>query len=251
MKRFFVLMLSAVMILSMTSCAKIKSRGSIWRSENTEAPKPAATEQIKVDIDNIPASLEPISGYYPYVMKFYYEQYNESSLVNDIVPLLYVRSGWNNTGYYTVQEAERAGIIKGLAAYTKAGAKVNTSMLAAWADMDHIHIYGPTYAVVYVFYLKEGVSAQISTITGSDLLMAGGVNSYAMLWSSAAVDRYGLGGSYLTYYVEPQIGDSSLNTAKCVDFIYDSYEGRTSELHVVHYYYFFKNINTDTRPIGR
>ena len=209
-------------------------------SQPVQEPAP---EPETVDFDNIPASMSPIEGYYPYVVKFYNMN---GDLLSDMAPYLRVMEG-STVHIYTMQEAEREGLVTELKAYDSYGTELDASKLLTWQDEES----GSLYAIgscACSFYLKEGVSAELLPLSGSDLLQFHDATVYYTYWGAALVDRIGWEGEYLICPLEAPVdgGDTAINLTCTLDF----HQFNSNIENVVHYYSFLSNITSETLPLG-
>ena len=161
-----------------------------------------------VDVDQLPSILEPIPGYYPYVIRFYDQ---EGELARDLVPGFLV-----DGKRYTIQNAIKEDIITGVAAYTADGYPCKVSELAEVVDWE-TGAHRVTWSAVYVFYVKEGLDVEIVPYASEDLIMAGSLTSFTMYWGRAMQEKFGYGWTYQVCALAPEVGSGLAGTVGVIE----------------------------------
>lgn len=194
-----------------------------------------------VDVDQLPSILEPIPGYYPYVIRFYDQ---EGELARDLVPGFLV-----DGKRYTIQNAIKEDIITGVAAYTADGYPCKVSELAEVVDWE-TGAHRVTWSAVYVFYVKEGLDVEIVPYASEDLIMAGSLTSFTMYWGRAMQEKFGYGWTYQVCALAPEVGSGLAGTVGVIEDHMDWIQGPSATSGVVHYYCYLARENFETVEMG-
>lgn len=259
MKKRVVMILMALSIAcTATACSSGEDRVMEWCEESfsqTEEQWYQDTEEIMaeeehldglletgpVDIDQLPSILEPIPGYYPYVMRYRYEK---GEPMQERVPGFVV-----DGKCYTIQDAVRNDIIIGVAAYTPQGEPCEVIDLARVLDQER-KVYEITGSVVYVFYVKEGLEVQLVPYDGIDLIMAGDANRVFNYWKAAMQEWFGYESTYQICKLAPERGSSFDGTVGVVQNYLASTPGQNASGSSNHYYWRLTEVSIETVDMG-
>ena len=194
-----------------------------------------------MDVDQLPSVLEPIPGYYPYVLRYYNQ---DGELIRNMVPCFVV-----DEKRYTIQEAIRKDVVTGVAAYTAEGEPCKVIDLARVVDRE-TGTFRLTGSAVYVFYVKEGLDVQVAPYQAEDLVMAGDLNNFSAYWGSAMREEFGYGWSYRVCNLAPRAGSGSDGTVGVIGDSVAAVSGRSASSGISHYYWYLTGENFETVEMG-
>lgn len=194
-----------------------------------------------VDVDQLPSVLEPIPGYYPYVLRYYNQ---DGELIRNMVPCFVV-----DEKRYTIQEAIRKDVVTGVAAYTAEGEPCKVIDLARVVDRE-TGTFRLTGSAVYVFYVKEGLDVQVAPYQAEDLVMAGDLNNFSAYWGSAMREEFGYGWVYQICNLAPRAGSGSDGTVGVIGDSVAAVSGRSASSGISHYYWYLTGENFETVEMG-
>lgn len=194
-----------------------------------------------VDVDQLPSVLEPIPGYYPYVLRYYNQ---DGELIQNMVPGFVV-----DEKRYTIQEAIKKDVITGVAAYTAEGEPCKVVDLARVVDRE-TGTFRLTGSAVYVFYVKEGLDIQVAPYRGEDLVMAGDLNNFSVYWGNAMREEFGYGWVYQICNLASQAGSGSDGTVGVIQDSVMAVSGPSASSGISHYYWYLTGETFETVEMG-
>ena len=242
------LLLALLMLaLTMSGCASGSENGE---ENNQVVETPTETPPAEpVDIDNIPASLEPMEGWYPVVVKFYTD--GELMSRGDMVPCISPENGT----YYTLQEAESYGLVSDFRAYSKTGYEVDTAAVMTLQDAES-GLTSITPCCAFSFYVQNGTDAQLLPLPSHALTSFEDLYAYYQHnWSINMYEYAQKGGAYDTYYLD-SLPSGGEGTAECITFTLGYYEGRArygsrdGNTDYIVYYPFLEDVAIESLPLG-
>lgn len=233
--------------------------GTVYGDPDVNATMPAIGEVVqqemevqRVDVANLPALMEPVEGYYPYILSYYYN--DNDSICTDVAPGFHVLEGSSND-YYTLQTALEAGILKNVAVYTADGVLCNLDDVAVVSD-DGTFTQVLTRSAYYTFYLCEGITVEVfpfnalSVAYEQSSVEGGNLGMYCLSCENAVAEHME-NWNWPQQILTAEVGSSGDGTVERVTSAVSSVGGRPlNNVEVLQPYVFFVKESRETVSLG-